>query len=168
MGILDNLLNKVLDVNDGLTSGALIREVLRSHSDDIMDRQHQQLFEGKAPSGEDIRPYYSEDLQPSGYFKTKEAALKYAEWKRSLSYPVQATRNEDAPNLYINGKFHSELDVTFNSDAVAIKGDTGYAQKIVAKYGMAQFGLSMANWMDIFENCKALEELTAEIKDILW
>ena len=168
MGILDNLLNKVMDVNNGLTSGTLIRDVLTRHRDDIMDRQREQLFAGKNALGDDIRPYYSEDLQPGGYFKNKEAALRYAEWKRSLSYPVQASRNVDAPNLYINGRFHSELDVTFNSDTVAIQGDSGYAQKIVAKYGMAQFGLSMANWMDIFENCKGLEELTNEIKNILW
>lgn len=168
MGILDQLLNKVTDVNDGLTSGALIRNVVTNHEADIMDRQYEQLFEGKTATGDDIRPYYSEDLQPHGYFKTKEAAQRYADWKRTLSYPVQADRNPDAPNLFINGKFHSELVAIFGTDEMVITGKTGYAQKIVAKYGLAQFGISPERWADIFENCGGLEELTNEIKNILW
>lgn len=168
MGILDQLLNKVTDVNEGLTSGALIRNVVVEHENDIMERQLAQLFEGKTATGDDIRPYYSEDLQPGGYFKNKESALRYAEWKRSLSYPVQAARNVDAPNLFINGKFHSELGVKFDAETMEIDGRTGYAQMIVAKYGLAQFGLSPERWADIFENCGGLEELTQEIKNILW
>lgn len=168
MGILDQLLNKVTDVNEGLTSGALIRNVVTEHETDIMDRQYEQLFEGKTATGDDIRPYYSEDLQPGGYFKSKDSAKRYVEWKLSLSYPIQVTRNSDAPNLFVNGKFHSELGVIFGPDIMTIVGKTGYAQNIVTKYGLAQFGISPERWADIFENCGGLDELTNEIKNILW
>lgn len=167
MGILNDLLNRVSDVNDGITSGSLIRDVIVNYESDIMDKQREQLFSGKTANGDDIRPYYTEDLQPGGYFKSRESALRYAEWKRSLSYPVQVTRNDDAPNLYVNGKFHSELGVEFGPDIMTIDGLTGYAKQIVAKYGLQQFGLSPERWVDIFES-GALADITNSIKNILW
>lgn len=167
MGIIEQLLSRVESVNDGLTGGSLIRDVVIDHEDDIMERQLEQLFTGKTATGEDIRPYYSEDLQPLGWFKDKDSAQRYADWKRSLSYPVQAQRNPDAPNLFIDGTFHSELGVFFGTDTMTIGGKTGYAQDIVEKYGLHQFGLSPDRWADIFENCGALEELTDKIREQL-
>lgn len=173
MGILEQLLARVTDVNNGLASGALVRNVVVDHESDILERQRQQLFEGKNANNEDLRPLYSEDLQPGGYFKTPESARRYADWKRQMSYPVQAQRNPDAPNLYVAGvpgagRFHSELTVAFGPEALTILGESAYSQRIIAKYGLDQFGISAGRWDDIFENCGALEELTNEIRKVLW
>lgn len=169
MGILDNLLMKVRTVNDGLQGGELIRNVVVRHDADILELQKQQLFAGKASNGEDIRPYYSEDLKPLGYFHSVESARRYADWKQSgVRYPYSANRNPDAPNLYINGKFHSELGVQFNPDTVAVIGETAYAAGIVAKYGLQTFGLMASNWMEIFKNRGALNELIDELKRNLY
>lgn len=168
MDVLGNLLARVETLNDGLRSGTIVGDVIRRHPGDIMDYQRRQLFAGLASSGEDIRPYYSEDIKPGGYFDNKADAAKYAAWKQELRYPYEANRNPDAPNLYINGKFHSELDVDFGSEAVAVVGGTPYAKGIVAKYGLATFGLMMANWMAIFVERGAYEELMTEVKTILY
>ena len=146
MVILNNLLARVQAVQDGLESGDIVREVLTEHESDIMDMQYEQLFSGMASNGEDIRPYYSEDLKPNGYFYTVESAGMYAAWKQDINYPYEANRNPDAPNLYINGRFHSELGVQFGPEEVAVVPETPYAAKIVSKYGLSTFGLTVMNW----------------------
>ena len=167
MSVLNGLRDRVEVVRSGLQSD-LVRNVLMKHESDIMELQKRQLLEGKASNGEDIRPYYSEDLQSrGGYFKSAETAGRYSAWKQDLSYPYSVNRNPDAPNLYINGKFHSELGVQFNSDSVAVKGDTAYANSIISKYGMATFGLMKAYWDNIFREKGALGELITEIRNIL-
>lgn len=169
MGILNDLQSRVKAVNDGLQTGSLIREVIMRHPNDIMELQKQQLFSGLAASGEEIRPFYSEDLKPSGYFNTPESAARYAAWKKDgISYPYAANRNPDAPNLYINGRFHSELGVEFASDTVGVVPETGYAKRIVEKYGMNTFGLMMSNWIAIFVERGAYDELMNELEKTLY
>ena len=169
MGILNDLRTRVAGVNEGLQTGELVRNVIIRHPDDILDLQKQQLFQGLAASGQDIRPYYSEDLKPSGYFKTAESAKRYSAWKETgIRYPYSAQRNPDAPNLYINGRFHDELGVQFDADSVGIVGTTGHAKKIIAKYGVSTFGLMTANWMAVFVDRGAYDELMDELRTRLY
>lgn len=169
MGILNDLRTRVQGVSDGLQNGDLVRNVVVKHPDDILELQKQQLFQGRAANGEDIRPYYTEDLKPGGYFYSVESAKRYSAWKESgINYPYSAQRNPDAPNLYINGRFHDELGVQFNADSVGIIGTTGYSKQIIAKYGINTFGLMMENWMAVFVERGAYDELMAEIKTRLY
>lgn len=169
MSILNGLLARVQAVKSGLDTGEFVRNALLGHGDDILELQKQQLFAGIASNGEDIRPYYSEDLKPSGYFYSVESAGRYAAWKQDgISYPYSASRNPDAPNLYINGRFHSELDVQFTTDTVGVVPATRYAEGIVAKYGLDTFGLTATNWNVIFSERGAYNELMEEIKALLY
>lgn len=169
MGILNDLRARVAGVNDGLETGELVRDTLIKHPDDILDLQKQQLFSGLASNGQDIRPYYTEDLKPSGYFHTVESAKRYSAWKESgINYPYAANRNPDAPNLYINGRFHDELGVQFDAQTVGIVGTTGYSKGIVEKYGIQTFGLMMANWMVVFVERGAYNELMDELRTRLY
>lgn len=169
MGILNDLRARVADVNDGLQTGELVRDAIVKHPDDILDLQKQQLFSGLASNGQDIRPYYSEDLKPNGYFYTVESAKRYAEWKATgINYPYTADRNPDAPNLYINGRFHDELGVQFDVETVGIVGASTYAKGIIEKYGIETFGLMMSNWMVIFVERGAYDELMNELKTRLY
>jgi len=169
MGILNDLRTRVANVNDGLQTGELVRNTVMRHPEDIMELQKQQLFSGLASNGQDIRPYYSEDLKPSGYFKSAESAKRYVAWKESgITYPYSANRNPDAPNLYINGRFHDELGVEFTDQTVGVVGTTGYAKGIVAKYGIQTFGLMMSNWMVVFVERGAYDELMRDIRTLLY
>ena len=169
MGILNDLRTRVETVNEGLITGDTVRIVIMRHPDDILELQKIQLFEGKAGNGEDIRPYYSEDLKPSGYFYSVESAGRYAAWKTDgIKYPYSANRNPDAPNLYINGKFQSELAVQFNPDTLEIIGTTEFAKGIMSKYGISTFGLMESKWMVIFADRGAYDELMNEIKSMLY
>lgn len=139
---------------------AFARLSLEEESDKVLELQREQLFAGKASDGNDIRPSYSEDLRSKGgFFKTPQSAQRYAEWKASLSYPSTAQRNMDAPNLYINGRFHSELGLEFTDDYMKVIGTTGYAKGIIDKYGESTFGLSNESMEEL------RPELTQSITD---
>ena len=151
-----------------LSRGSIIGSVLEGHEADIIELQRKQLFEGKGSDGNDLRPYYTEDLKPDGWFTTRQKAENYMAWKQSINYPVNVQRNPNAPNLYITGIFHNDLGVRFDADSVAVVPDTAYAAKIMGKYGMNVFGLSSAKWSEIFNERGAKDELIMKMKDILW
>lgn len=151
-----------------MTDGSLVRGVLRSHEDDIMEQQHIQLLEGKGSDGNDLRPYYTEDLKPHGYFNDQQSASKYMAWKQSLSYPYTTGRNPNAPNLYINGRFYDEMEVRFEADTMGIFPSTGYASQIMGKYGLHRFGLSALKWKILFEEKGVKNEIQQRMKDILY
>lgn len=167
MSVLNELKDRVERARDGLQT-YLVRSVLMRHTSDILDLQSKQLLEGKASSGDDIRPYYSEDLKPSGYFNTTESAGRYSSWKQGLSYPYSVQRNPDAPNLYVNGKFHSELGVFYDADSVEVVGASQYARNIISKYGVSTFGLMQEYWNEVFRERGALGELIESLKNEIY
>ena len=164
---ISSLLENSKAVQSGL-QGSLVREVLQMHGTEIVEQQRIQLLEGKNSHGEDIHPFYTEDIKPRGWFKTRESAQRYADWKQTISYPYSVRRNPNAPNLYITGVFHDDLGVDFGSDAVAIIPDTAYAANIMSKYGRGMFGLSMEKWAVIFGEKGARNELIEKIRNLLW
>ena len=164
---ISSLLENAKAVQSGL-QGSLVREVLQMHGTEIVEQQRIQLLEGKNSHGEDIHPLYTEDIKPRGWFKTRESAQRYADWKQTISYPYSVRRNPNAPNLYITGVFHDDLGVDFGSDAVAIIPDTAYAANIMSKYGRGMFGLSMEKWAVIFGEKGARNELIEKIRNLLW
>ena len=152
-----------------MDDGSLVREVLQEHEEDIMQQQHIQLLEGKGSDDNDLRPYYTEDVKPSGYFNTVQSAANYMAWKESLNYPYQVSRgNSNAPNLYINGRFFSEMEVQFGSDSLAIRPKTGYAAEIMNKYGLDRFGLSQLKWQTMMYEKGVKNEIQGRIKEILY
>lgn len=168
MDILTDLLNRVLTVQAGLESGSLVREILVARKDEIIEEQRIQLLEGKGSDGEDLHPFYSEDLKANGgYFHSVQSAGRYAAWKQDLDYPYSVSRNPDAPNLYITGKFHDELGVDFGPDSIAIVGLTTYAQRIMAKYGVSAFGLNAEHWDTVWSN-GGYNDLLESVKQILF
>lgn len=155
-------------LNLQMQDGSLVRGVLREHSQDIMEQQHIQLLEGKGSDGNDLRPYYTEDVKPHGYFKTQQTASNYMAWKETLSYPYSVTRNSNAPNLYINGRFHSELEVRFEAQVLMIVPSTPYASQIVRKYGIGRFGLSAMKWQVMMNEKGVKAEIQQRMKNILY
>jgi hypothetical protein len=113
-------------------------------------------------------PFYTEDVKPQGYFRTVKTAENYRAWKQSITYPKNVQRNPNAPNLYITGVFHNDLNVAFRSDGVAIVPDTAYAANIMGKYGMNVFGLSMLSWGIIWNDNGAKNELIEKMRETIW
>ena len=165
---IDTLLNNAKSLQSDMESGRLTRDVLMRHGEHIVEQQRIQLLMGKGSDGRDLHPFYSEDVKPSGYFKSGAAAKQYAAWKQTLSYPYSVQRNPDAPNLFITGVFHDDLNVEFYPDTLAIVPDTAYAANIMAKYGFGIFGLNSEMWGVIWNDFGAKGELITEMKNVLW
>ena len=157
------------DLGRMMDDGSLVREVLQEHKEDIMQEQHIQLLEGKGSDGDDLRPYYTEDLKPQGHFKSVQSASAYMVWKESLNYPYQVTRgNSNAPNLYINGRFYNEMEIKFDTEAMAVEPRTPYAAEIMNKYGLKRFGLSQLHWETMMYERGVLNDIQKRVKEILY
>lgn len=165
---IEGLLTNAKTLQQEMQSGRLTRDVMMRHGEDIVTQQRIQLMMGKGSDGKDLHPFYSEDVKPHGYFKSGAAAKQYAAWKQSISYPYQVQRNPDAPNLYITGVFHDDLNISFGSDSLEIVPDTAYAANIMAKYGFGIFGLNAEMWAVIWNEFGAKSELITEMKNVLW
>ena len=165
---LEGLLNNAKALQNGMQQGTLVRDVLMRHGEHIVEQQRVQLLMGKGSDGRDLHPFYSEDVKPQGYFKSGAAARQYAAWKQTLSYPYSVQRNPDAPNLYITGVFHDDLNIHFSPDSLEIIPDTAYAAKIMAKYVFGIFGLNQQMWGVIWNDFGAKGELIEEMRNVLW
>lgn len=165
---LSKMTEAAKQLNMKMQDGSLVRGVLRNHADDIMEQQHIQLMEGKGSDGNDLRPYYTEDVQPSGYFKTVASARNYMAWKETLNYPYSVSRNSNAPNLYINGRFYSEMEVRFEAETLGIYPTSGFASEIMAKYGLHRFGLSALKWQVMMEEKGVKDEIQNEMRKLLY
>lgn len=165
---IGGLLKNAQALRNGMERGELVRDVLMRHGDHIVEQQRIQLLMGKGSDGKDLHPFYSEDVKPSGYFKSGAQARKYAAWKQTLSYPYSVERNPDAPNLYITGMFHDDLNVEFGIDGLSIVPDTAYAANIMRRYGFGIFGLNAEMWGIIWNDFGARDELITEMKNVLW
>ena len=165
---LSKMTEAAKQLNTRMQDGSLVRGVLRNHADDIMEQQHIQLMEGKGSDGNDLRPYYTEDVQPSGYFKTVASARNYMAWKETLNYPYSVSRNSNAPNLYINGRFYSEMEVRFEADTLGIYPTSGFASEIMAKYGLHRFGLSALKWQVMMQEKGVKDEIQNEMRKLLY
>lgn len=165
---IDGLLTNAKTLQQDMDSGRLIREVMMRHGEQIVEQQRVQLFMGKGSNGEDLHPFYSEDLKPQGYFKNRQSASQYAAWKQTISYPYTVKRNPDAPNLYITGVFHDDLNINFGLDSLSIVPDTSYAANIMKKYGFGVFGLCAMMWEVIWNDFGAKDELIEEMRNVLW
>lgn len=168
MMTIEGLLDNAREMQRRMQQGAIVREVLQGHGEDIVDLQRTQLLMGKGSDGNDLHPFYSEDLKPRGYFRSRRSADNYRAWKQELSYPKTVKRNPDAPNLYITGVFHNDLNVRFNADSVAVVPDTAYAANIMSKYGYGVFGLSAQSWGEVWNDRGAKSELIMKMKELLW
>lgn len=165
---ITQLLDNARSLRKGMADGAIVREALQTHGKEIVEQQRIQLLEGKGSDGKDLHPFYTEDLKPSGYFKSRESAQRYMDWKRTLSYPANVRRNPNAPNLYITGVFHDDLNVDFRANELAIVPDTGYAANIMAKYGFGVFGLCPQKWDVVWNELGAKNDLINVMKKTLW
>jgi len=124
----DVLLQNMRKVLDELPE--VIEDAIYSNEKQILQLNKNQLYDGKSITGEDIRPYYTEDP----YFKTIGQARGYIKWKQSIT--PNSKRNPNAPNLYINGYFHRSLRLAKESGGIFIISNlTGkMANDVVDKY----------------------------------
>lgn len=121
-----------------------IETVLKKYEPEILKDQKQQLMEGSNALGNDLEPSYLDDP----YFKTKEAAQRYAEWKQKKT--PNAKRKFKSPNLFINGSlFHDKIKVFVNDIYATVDVSASpIGAKIESKYDNV-LGLTPENKLEI-------------------
>lgn len=117
-----------------------IIELNEKHAKEFIKANTDQMWDGQNPDGTDISPSYLDDP----YFKTRKAAMAYANWKFKLT--PNSKRNKYAPNLFINGYFYDTL--VLNAKKPAIEVHDAFGSQVATSHPKA-LGVSMENLSDI-------------------
>lgn len=106
------------------------------------DAVREQMYSGLDGEDKFLSPTYDNDpyFEEKGPWYHKSGA--YKQWKLDITPPTTGVmlmlqpRPDNVPNLFINGKFHSEVFATMQGDTLSIqeRGD-GDGPSIVSKYG---------------------------------
>lgn len=107
-----------------------VESAIYENEKQIIQLQKNQLYDGKSNTGEDLRPYYSEDR----YFKTPGQAQGYIKYKQDIT--PNPRRNRDAPNLYVNGYIHRNIRIVKESGNITFdfNKNVSFAESVKAKY----------------------------------
>lgn len=109
-------------------------ESLELNIDEFARKNREQLYDGKKSDGQDLSPTYLEDP----YFKTKEAAQRYSDWKDKIT--PNSKRKKTVPNLYINGAYYRSRSVQVTGDTIVYTA-TFKGAEMENKYGKEINGL---------------------------
>lgn len=123
MAIITDISKFIEDLEGFDPKGELIA-IVEDHTELLADLQRDQMLEGRGVDGEYIRPYYSENP----YFKTPEAAARYAKWKSIITPNPQ--RPEDVPNLIINGMFHDSIFAKVSGDEFEMETSASFGEDV--------------------------------------
>lgn len=129
--MLDDFKNRI-GALQAFDFGKELETIVEQNAETIADLQRDQMLEGRGVDGEYIRPFYSEDP----YFKSVEAAERYAEWKERITPNPQ--RPKDVPNLIINGAFHNSLFVKVFDGKFEIDTNVAFGEKVFESHQNAQ------------------------------
>lgn len=94
-----------------------------------------QLYSGLDGEGNSLRPTYQEDP----YFKSRDAAQRYSDWKDSLVQrthnPLFTQRPKGTPNLIITGGwFYDTLVADAQPEGLVIRSDSPLISVLESKY----------------------------------
>lgn len=105
--------------------------VMEQTAEEIADLNRRQLYQGLDRDGKPLSPKYTEDP----YFKSVEAAIRYAKWKQQIT--PDPARPWDVPNLFIVGRFHGSIGVDVSGDKYQMNSSDPNASDIGAKFKTA-------------------------------
>lgn len=136
---IEEVSNIIGRIADGFEEACM--KCLSDNSDVVLLAVSEQLYSGLDGEGQHLSPTYDNDpyFEEDGYWYHR--AKEYKEWKRDITPPIAGTvlglppRPEEVPNLWINGKFHSEITAQRKGDALVTDPGNGDGPAIVAKYG---------------------------------
>lgn len=138
MGI-EEVANIIKKISDGFEEACI--QCLSDNSGIVLRAVTEQLYSGLDGDGKHLSPTYDDDpfFEEEGpwYHRAKD----YKAWKYSITPPVSGTmlglppRPDEVPNLFINGKFYSEITASRKGDVLVVDPGNGDGPSIVAKYG---------------------------------
>lgn len=139
---------------------------LDENKDVVVTAVTEQLFSGVDGDDQYLQPTYDDDPyfnEPGPWYKCGDL---YKAWKRVKTPPEVSPllglpkRPEDVPNLYINGKFYSDITAKRVGDAIVLDPGNGDGPDIVAKYGdqILNIGTTAVDYFNITYMLPAIED----------
>lgn len=121
----------------------IIQSLMQEDEELLLSLQKDQLYAGQDANGDGLRPTYQDDP----YFKTRDAAQRYSDWKDRLEQrthnPLFVKRPPGTPNLIITGGwFYNTLVADVGNGKLVIRSDSWLIGKLESKYGQYLLGLS--------------------------
>jgi len=111
-------------------------KAMEATSDQLVLINREQMLEGKRRDGKDISPSYLEDP----YFKTREAAQRYSDWKDELT--PNPKRKKGVPNLFIIGTYHESISALIRGEVIQFNSTFADSVDIERKFGVEIYGLN--------------------------
>ena len=141
-------------------------EVMDSNLLFLVELQKFQLLAGQNSIGEYLSPTYIED----SYFKSKDSAKRYSDFKESLSQEtnteIYKKKPKDVPNLIITGSLiYNTIYAKTGSDYIEISARSSIIGKLEAKYKNL-FGINKTGW-DYFSDKYLIPQLNDKIINYL-
>lgn len=117
------------------------RQSLQDNSSEVIFAIHEQLYGGIDANGKYLSPTYDDDpfFLEKGQWQGRAEA--YKKWKFAITPPTTGFRLQlpprppEVPNLFINGKFYSEINASPSIDGIELDPGMGNGVDIVDKYG---------------------------------
>lgn len=126
-------------IADGFEEACI--QCLSDNSGVVVLAVQEQLYSGQNGDGALLSPTYDDDPyfnEPGTWYQRAE---EYKKWKYTITPPAAGSmlglppRPDDIPNLYINGKFFSDITARRSGDVLQVDPGNGDGPTIVAKYG---------------------------------
>lgn len=136
-------IDSVADIIHSIAQGfeGACADCLADNQGVVLEAVREQLYSGQNSDGRPLSPTYDDDPffdQPGYWYK---GGARYKAWKAKITPPITGTmlglppRAQAVPNLFVNGKFYSEIFTERRGDALHIDPGTEKGPAIVAKYG---------------------------------
>ena len=170
MATIDEVYDAVKRWNDGFEDKCV--ECMSSNQGVFVQMICEQMYSGLKGDGTYITPSYDDDPffdEPGMWFHDSEG---YKAWKGAITPPMSSSllglppRPYDTPNLFINGKFYSEIYSVAGDRQIEIQVvESGDGPSILGKYGDELFDIGsvavqyfneeylIPNLQDFFDNC---------------
>ena len=153
MSKINQLIQKLRGFSDFL--GDSIEQGIKENRKEAVALNLGQMLDGKGNDGQDLRPFYTED----NFFKSKKSSEAYIRFKQRIT--PNSKRNPNAPNLTINGHYHSGVRGIDVRGGIELKNATPFGLTVSAKFNKAM-GLSRFS-VESFYDKKLKERLKGDV-----
>lgn len=127
----------------------------------------EQLYSGLDSDGGYLSPSYDADPFFEEEGEWHHRSDDYKAWKNAITPPEGGymlglpPRPDNVPNLFINGKFYSEIDAERHDMSLHVDPGTGNGPDIVAKYGdsILAMGDTAVRYFNEYHTWPAIKEL---------
>jgi hypothetical protein len=125
----------------------------------VLDMNREQLLSGHGADGEDL-PRYVDDP----YFKSKESAERYRDWKRNIS--PNSDKDPEVMDFFITGLFHNTIQVKAASEGIQLYSTSPIIKDVQQKTNDNALGITRENKIELLPEIRErfLDDFKATLK----